>query len=147
LRKWLRQQSKYFYAAGFHAVAKRWGKCINVVGGYVEKFYFQIRISYVLNPFEVRLLTFLRMLDSLELNYGCISGQLDIRSSLIRCVVASPKIVRKGCRGWPFLLQFQNDSEEGEKIQITTKLNSVPIHLIVLASCNMNKQRHICLCQ
>jgi hypothetical protein len=36
-RKWLRQQSKYFYAAGFDALVKRWDKCINVGGGYVEK--------------------------------------------------------------------------------------------------------------
>jgi hypothetical protein len=31
VRKWLRQQSKDFYAAGF------WDKCIDVGGGYVEK--------------------------------------------------------------------------------------------------------------
>jgi hypothetical protein len=37
VRKWLRQQSKDFYPAGFDALAKRWDKCINVVGGYVEK--------------------------------------------------------------------------------------------------------------
>jgi hypothetical protein len=36
-RKWLRQQSKDFYAAGFDALIKRWGKCINVGGGYVDK--------------------------------------------------------------------------------------------------------------
>jgi hypothetical protein len=35
MRKWLRQQSKYFYATGFDALVKRWG--INVGGGYVEK--------------------------------------------------------------------------------------------------------------
>jgi hypothetical protein len=35
--KWLRQQSKDFYAAGFDALVKRWNKCINVGGGYVEK--------------------------------------------------------------------------------------------------------------
>jgi hypothetical protein len=34
--KWLRQQSKYFYAAGFNAMVKQWDKCINVGGGYVE---------------------------------------------------------------------------------------------------------------
>jgi hypothetical protein len=33
--KWLRQQSKDFYAAGFDALIKRWDKCINVDGGYV----------------------------------------------------------------------------------------------------------------
>jgi hypothetical protein len=37
VRKWLRQQSKYFYAVGFDALVKRWDKCINVGGGYVEK--------------------------------------------------------------------------------------------------------------
>jgi hypothetical protein len=35
-RKWLRQQSKEFYAAGFDALVKRWDKCISVRGGYVE---------------------------------------------------------------------------------------------------------------
>jgi hypothetical protein len=37
VRKWLRQQSKYFYAVGFDALVKRWDKCINFSGGYVEK--------------------------------------------------------------------------------------------------------------
>jgi hypothetical protein len=37
LRKWLRQQSKDFYAAGFIALVRQWGKCINVGGGYVKK--------------------------------------------------------------------------------------------------------------
>jgi hypothetical protein len=36
-RKWLRQQPKDFYAAGFDALVKRWDRCINVGGGYVEK--------------------------------------------------------------------------------------------------------------
>jgi hypothetical protein len=35
--KWLRQQSKDFYIASFEALVKRWDKCINVGGGYVEK--------------------------------------------------------------------------------------------------------------
>jgi hypothetical protein len=37
VRKWLRQQSKNFYAAGFDSLVKRCDKCINVDGGYVEK--------------------------------------------------------------------------------------------------------------
>jgi hypothetical protein len=37
VRKWLRQQSKDFYAAGFDALVKRWDKCINVGGWYVKK--------------------------------------------------------------------------------------------------------------
>jgi hypothetical protein len=39
-RNWLRQQSKDFYAAGFDALVKLWNKCINVGGGYVEKYKF-----------------------------------------------------------------------------------------------------------
>jgi hypothetical protein len=35
--KWLRQQSKDFYAAGFDIMVKRCYKCINVGGGYVEE--------------------------------------------------------------------------------------------------------------
>jgi hypothetical protein len=35
--KWLRKQSKNFYAAGFHALVKLWDKCISVVGRYVKK--------------------------------------------------------------------------------------------------------------
>jgi hypothetical protein len=37
VRKWNRQQSKDFYAAGFDAFVKRWDKCINAGGGYVKK--------------------------------------------------------------------------------------------------------------
>jgi hypothetical protein len=35
--KWLRQQSKHFYASGLNPLVKRWDKCNNVGGGYVEK--------------------------------------------------------------------------------------------------------------
>jgi hypothetical protein len=43
------KQSKDFYAAGFDALVKRWDKCINVSGGYVEKYMFsQVRISHIL---------------------------------------------------------------------------------------------------
>jgi hypothetical protein len=39
---------KHFYAAGFDALVKRWDKCTNVGGGYVEKyFFFQFRISHL----------------------------------------------------------------------------------------------------
>jgi hypothetical protein len=37
VRKWLRQQSEDFYAAGFDALVKRWDKCVSVGGGYVGK--------------------------------------------------------------------------------------------------------------
>jgi hypothetical protein len=60
VRKWLRQQSKDFHAAGFDALVKRWNKCINVGGGHVkkQKFFFQFRISfYILYPFVTYLLT------------------------------------------------------------------------------------------
>jgi hypothetical protein len=37
VREWLRQQSKDFNAADFDAIVKRWDKCIEAGGGYVEK--------------------------------------------------------------------------------------------------------------
>jgi hypothetical protein len=37
VRKWLKQLSKVFYAAGFDTLVKQWDKCINVGGRYVEK--------------------------------------------------------------------------------------------------------------
>jgi hypothetical protein len=36
VQKWLRQQSKDFYAVGFNSLVKRWVKCI-VGGNYFEK--------------------------------------------------------------------------------------------------------------
>ena len=32
-----RQQSKKFFAAGFQGLVKRWDKCLNLYGDYVEK--------------------------------------------------------------------------------------------------------------
>jgi hypothetical protein len=32
-----RQQPQEFYAAGFQGLVKRWDKCLNVYGDYVEK--------------------------------------------------------------------------------------------------------------
>jgi hypothetical protein len=37
VRKWLRQETKDFYAAGFDALVNRREKYTNVGGGYVEK--------------------------------------------------------------------------------------------------------------
>jgi hypothetical protein len=37
MRKWLRQQSKDFYAGDFHALVKRLDHYIDVGGEYVEK--------------------------------------------------------------------------------------------------------------
>jgi hypothetical protein len=37
VRKWLRKQSKDFYASGFDALVKQWDKRIHVGEGYVEK--------------------------------------------------------------------------------------------------------------
>jgi hypothetical protein len=46
--KWLKQQVKYFYAASFNALVRRWDKCIIVCEGYVENcVLFEARISYV----------------------------------------------------------------------------------------------------
>jgi hypothetical protein len=61
VRKWQRQQSKHFYAAGIDALVKRWDKYINVVGGYVEKqmFFsgFKYQMFYISYPFVTYLLT------------------------------------------------------------------------------------------
>jgi hypothetical protein len=35
-----------FHAAGFDALVKRWDKCINVGGGYVEKLMFLFGCEY-----------------------------------------------------------------------------------------------------
>jgi hypothetical protein len=37
VQKWLRQQLKDFYAAGFDALVKRWDTCLSVRGEYIEK--------------------------------------------------------------------------------------------------------------
>jgi hypothetical protein len=37
VQKWLRRQSKDFYAAGFDTLVKQWDRRINVGGGYVKK--------------------------------------------------------------------------------------------------------------
>jgi hypothetical protein len=59
--KWLRQHSKDFYAAGFNALVKRWDKCINVGGGYVETQMlfsrFKYHMFYILYQFLTYLLT------------------------------------------------------------------------------------------
>jgi hypothetical protein len=74
-RKWLRQQSKDFYAAGFDELVKRWDKCINVGGGYVEKqlffFKFEYHTFYVLYPFVTYLLTLPRALHLLSYTGYC----------------------------------------------------------------------------
>jgi hypothetical protein len=36
---------KNFYAAGFDGLLKRWDKCINAYGGYVEKYCFFSRFE------------------------------------------------------------------------------------------------------
>ncbi|GBM33910.1 hypothetical protein AVEN_74648-1 [Araneus ventricosus] len=46
---WMRQQPKRFYVAGIGAPIKRWDKCINIGGDYVEKencFQMIIMVNY-----------------------------------------------------------------------------------------------------
>jgi hypothetical protein len=46
VQEWLRQQAKDFYAAGFDALVKQWGKCMNVCGEHVRsKCFFHVEIS------------------------------------------------------------------------------------------------------
>jgi len=37
LLNWLQHQNKDFFAAGINKLIKRWDKCINIAGDYVEK--------------------------------------------------------------------------------------------------------------
>ena len=37
VRAWFRQQPQEFFAAGFQGLVKRWDKCLNLYGDYVEK--------------------------------------------------------------------------------------------------------------
>jgi len=37
VRASFRQQPREFYTAGFHGLVKRWDKCLNLCGDYVEK--------------------------------------------------------------------------------------------------------------
>ena len=37
VREWFRQQPKEFFAARFQGLGKRWDKCLNLYGDYVEK--------------------------------------------------------------------------------------------------------------
>jgi steroid 5-alpha reductase family enzyme len=46
--KWLRQQSKDSYAAGFDALVKRWDKCIDVGGGYYMVHVLYQFVTYLL---------------------------------------------------------------------------------------------------
>jgi hypothetical protein len=55
VRKWLRQQSKDFYAAGFNALVKRWDKCIKVGGRYVEKYMFFLGSNITCFTFYIHL--------------------------------------------------------------------------------------------
>jgi undecaprenyl pyrophosphate synthase len=53
--KWLRQQSKDFYTAGVDSLVKLWDKCINVGGGYVEKYIFYPRSNIMCFTFYIHL--------------------------------------------------------------------------------------------
>jgi hypothetical protein len=58
--KWLRQESKELYAAGFDALVKRWDKHMNVCGYVKEKkmFFPGLNITfYILCQFVIYLLT------------------------------------------------------------------------------------------
>jgi hypothetical protein len=53
VQKWLKQQPKYFYVAGFYSLAKQWDKCSSVAGGYVKICFsrFEYHMFYMLYPF------------------------------------------------------------------------------------------------
>jgi hypothetical protein len=62
VRKWLRQESKDFYAEGFDARVKRWDASINAGRRYVEKCFptFKYHMFFVSYPFVTYSLTFPR---------------------------------------------------------------------------------------
>ena len=37
VHQWIEQQPSSFFAAGIEKLVPRWDKCLNVLGGYVEK--------------------------------------------------------------------------------------------------------------
>ena len=37
VHQWIEQQQSSFFAAGIEKLVPRWDKCLNVLGGYVEK--------------------------------------------------------------------------------------------------------------
>ena len=37
VHQWIEQQSSSFFAAGIETLVRRWDKCLNVLGGYVDK--------------------------------------------------------------------------------------------------------------
>jgi hypothetical protein len=91
VRKWLRQQSKYFYAAGFGALVKLMHKRISVGGGYVEKLTFfpgSIIMFCVLYPFLPYLLIRPRRCGVIKENMkhyvACNDGAPDTDTNVIR---------------------------------------------------------------
>jgi hypothetical protein len=86
--KWLRQQPKDFYAAGFDALVKQWDTCIKVGGGYVEtQMSFELPISYILRFIFVRIFTKSRetLLNFPEYNrkLSLVMTQLDFREKAL----------------------------------------------------------------
>jgi hypothetical protein len=55
VRKWLRQQSKEFYASGSDALVKGWERCINIGRGYVEKYMFFPVLNIIYFTFYIHL--------------------------------------------------------------------------------------------
>jgi hypothetical protein len=55
-RKWLRQQSKYFYSAGFDTLVKRQGKCVNIFSRleYHHFWRFIPFVTYLLTHLHIR---------------------------------------------------------------------------------------------
>jgi hypothetical protein len=79
-------KKKDLYAADFGALTKRWDKCINVGGGYVEKCFFhrfEYRTFYVLYPFVTYILTLPSIKElfipvTLLLGYDAVKGQYSL---------------------------------------------------------------------
>ena len=46
VHQWIEQQPNSFLAAGFEKPVPRWDQCLNVLGGYIEKWKLLLNVGY-----------------------------------------------------------------------------------------------------
>jgi hypothetical protein len=86
--------SIYIYAADFDAPLNRWDKCINVGGGYAEKYIFfpQIQISHVL--------CFIYNFDQFSDSHSCLHFYIHVTASNMT------RILCHGRRCWKLFINL-----------------------------------------
>jgi hypothetical protein len=83
---WFRQQPKEFYTAGFQKLVKRWDKCLNLYGDYVENKC----CLYVIISIRFFSITICNLLIEL-LSYITIHGPLNVKPIYSFTVNSAPK--------------------------------------------------------